>query len=255
MYTYVNSTTQRCPNKIIKIFQLEGFFPFAAGVNDTGGKPWAANISANFRKNSKRPEWYNQKLGRNWFKKKTRSKKLLLVFFMNQFPPPPQSIPYRMFRILSKSRGDIRESRCTTGINNTGGKIAAGINDTGGKFATSISDTGGKFLHHFLLRCWYQWQICHRCQRYRRQICHRCQRHRWQIATGINNTGGKFFHRCRWHRWQTLSCEYLREISKKFDTILMVKSEAWGKLIQEKNQKQKISWHCPFKGTVSRDFL
>jgi hypothetical protein len=25
-----------------------------------------------------------------------------------------------------------------------------------------------------------------------RQICHRCQRHRWQIATGINDTGGKF---------------------------------------------------------------
>jgi hypothetical protein len=30
-YIYVNSTTQRCPNKIIKIFLLEGFFhlPFA----------------------------------------------------------------------------------------------------------------------------------------------------------------------------------------------------------------------------------
>jgi hypothetical protein len=34
-YIYVNSTTQRCPNKIIKIFQFEGFFSFA-----TGGKPW-----------------------------------------------------------------------------------------------------------------------------------------------------------------------------------------------------------------------
>ncbi len=28
---------------------------FAAGVVDTGGQPWAANISANFRKNSKQP--------------------------------------------------------------------------------------------------------------------------------------------------------------------------------------------------------
>ncbi len=28
-------------------------------------------------------------------------------------------------------------------------------------------------------------------------------------------------------------------------------SLAGGKLIHEKNQKQKISWHCPFKG----DFL
>jgi hypothetical protein len=30
----------------------------------------------------------------------------------------------------------------TTGVNDTGGKIAAGINDTGGKFATGINDTG-----------------------------------------------------------------------------------------------------------------
>ncbi len=28
----------------------------------------------------------------------------------------------------------------------------------------------------------------------------------------------------------------------------MVYSGAWGKLNHEKNQKQKISWHCPFKG-------
>ncbi len=26
----------------------------------------------------------------------------------------------------------------------------------------------------------------------------------------------------------------------------MVYSGAWGKLIHEKNQKSKISWHCPF---------
>jgi hypothetical protein len=76
IYIYVYSTTQMCPNKIIKIFLLEGFFHLpCTGVADTGGKPWAANISANFRKNSKRPEWYNQRLGGNWFKKKTRSKK------------------------------------------------------------------------------------------------------------------------------------------------------------------------------------
>jgi hypothetical protein len=51
---------------------------------------------------------------------------LLLVFFMNQFPPPPQSIPLRLFKNFSKIRGDIRESKCTTGINDTGGKFAAG---------------------------------------------------------------------------------------------------------------------------------
>jgi hypothetical protein len=31
-------------------------------------------------------------------------------------------------------------------------------------------------------------------------------------------------------------------------------SRAGGKLIQEKNQKQNILWHSPFKGTVSQDF-
>ena len=70
-------------------------------------------------------------------------------FFHESVSPQPQSIPCRPFRIFSKIRGDIRESRCTTGINDTGGKIAAGINDAGGKFATGISDTGGKFFHHF----------------------------------------------------------------------------------------------------------
>ncbi len=33
IYRYVNSTTHRCPNKIFKTF------PFAIGVNDTGGAP------------------------------------------------------------------------------------------------------------------------------------------------------------------------------------------------------------------------
>jgi hypothetical protein len=47
---------------------------FATGVVDTGGQPLAANISANFRKNSKRPKWYSQGLGGNCFMKKTRSK-------------------------------------------------------------------------------------------------------------------------------------------------------------------------------------
>jgi hypothetical protein len=41
---------------------------------------------------------------------------LLLVLFMNQFPPQPQSIPLRPFRIFSKIRGDIRSSRFATGV-------------------------------------------------------------------------------------------------------------------------------------------
>ncbi len=34
---------------------------------------------------------------------------------------------------------------------------------------------------------------------------------------------------------------------EKFEMAVMVYSDAWGKLIHEKNQKSKISWHCPFK--------
>jgi hypothetical protein len=53
-----------------------------------------------------------------------------------------------------KIRGDIRKSRCTTdinntGVNDTGSKMVAGINDNGGKFATGIDDTSGKLCHQF----------------------------------------------------------------------------------------------------------
>ncbi len=63
-----------------------------------------------------------------------------------------------------------------------------------------------------------------------------CRWDRWQIC-----------HRFCWHRWCTLTCEYLREFSKKFEMILMSFSGALGKVIHDKNLKQKISWHCPFK--------
>jgi hypothetical protein len=38
-----------------------------------------------------------------------------------------------------------------------------------------------------------------------------------------------------------LECEYLHELSKKFETALIVYLGAWGKLIHEKNQKSKNS--------------
>ncbi len=46
-------------------------------------------------------------------------------------------------------------------------------------------------------------------------------------------------HRCRWHRWCTLSREYLREFSKKFEKAVLVYSDAWGKLIHEKTRSRK----------------
>ncbi len=104
-------------------------------------------------------------------------------------------------------------------------------------------------------------------------VCHRCCLHRWQIATsvvdnsgkfaasivdsggkfatGINSaseTGGKICPWCRirgkfatgvWYRWCTFTCEYLREFSKKFETVLMEYSGAGGKLIHEKKPEAK----------------
>ena len=46
--------------------------------------------------------------------------------------------------------------------------------------------------------------------------------------------------------WQTLSYEYLREFSKKFETTLMVYSGAWGKLIYEKIRRRKSCGTAPF---------
>ncbi len=57
-------------------------------------------------------------------------------------------------------------------------------------------------------------------------------------------------HRCRWYWWCTLTCEYLREFSNKIVTVLMDYSGAGGKLIHQKNRKQKISWHCPFNVVI-----
>ena len=77
-------------------------------------------------------------------------------FFHESVSPQPQSVPLGPFRIFSKIRGDIRKSRCTTCVNDTGGKFATTpvanfatifpcVVDTGGKFATGVNDTGGKF--------------------------------------------------------------------------------------------------------------
>ncbi len=82
-------------------------------------------------------------------------------FFHESPSPKTLIITLGSFWIFSKIRRDIHKSRCTTGVNDTGGKFAAGINDTVSKFATGIKDTGSKF-------------------------CHRYQRHRWQIMGTIS---------------------------------------------------------------------
>jgi hypothetical protein len=53
-------------------------------------------------------------------------------------------------------------SRCTTGINDAGGKFATGttgVNDTGGNFAANVNGTGGKFATGG--KKWEQYQTVH----------------------------------------------------------------------------------------------
>ncbi len=102
---------------------------------------------------------------------------------MNQFPPPPQSIPLRPFRIFSKIRGDIRDVKVHHQCqhNNTwetGGKICRRCRWYQRQFSAVVVDTGGKFV------------------------------------TGVIDNGGAPCH-----------CEYLREFSKKFETVLL--GENW----------------------------
>ncbi len=63
-------------------------------------------------------------------------------------------------------------------------------------------------------------------------ICHRCQ--------SLGDTGG-----APWFA-NISTCFWT-----KFRMILMLFSEDWGKMIHEKNLKQKISWHCPLNKYLS----
>ncbi len=62
-----------------------------------------------------------------------------------------------------------------------------------------------------------------------------------------------FYRRCRWHRWTTSIRDYLREFSKKIETISMAYSGARGTLIYEKNLKSKTSCQTPFKYDMELD--
>ncbi len=94
---------------------------------------------------------------------------LLLVFFMNQFPPSPRIFHLDLFEFFRKfaeifaSQGapplsmtlvanlpPVSATRVANfppifaSIVDIGGKFASGVNDTGGKYATGVVDTGGK---------------------------------------------------------------------------------------------------------------
>jgi hypothetical protein len=85
--------------------------------------------------------------------------------------------------------------------------FATGVIDTGGKSVAGVVDTGGNLP---LVSTTLGKLVA-------------------KFAAGVADTGGTF------------TCEYLREFSKKFETVLMGYSGAGGKLIHEINQKQNIS--------------
>jgi hypothetical protein len=87
---------------------------------------------------------------------------------------------------------------------------ATGFIDTGGKFAAGVVDTGGNLP---------------------------------PVSTTLAKLVAKFVPSVSLIPVVDLygTCEYLREFSKKFEMVLMGYSGAGGKLIHEKNQKQKIS--------------
>ncbi len=112
-------------------------------------------------------------------------------------------------------RWDIRKSRCTTSINNTGGKIAAGINEP-----------GGKFFRQFCWCCWYWWQametisdswqlkvnLKEKIYLYANSTTQRCPK---EIMRTFLIEDFSICHQCQRHQWSTLRCEYLCKFSKK----------------------------------------
>ncbi len=124
-------------------------------------------------------------------------------FFSLSVSPQPQSIPLRSFQIfrifpeIFASQGAPPKSTTPAANFSTSFPCVVDI-DTGGKFATGVNDTGG---------IQYEQLSSQRCPK---EI-----KHFWRKIFSI-------CHRCQRHRWCTLSCEYLREFSKKFETALMV---------------------------------
>ncbi len=120
-------------------------------------------------------------------------------FFHESVSPKHLSIPVRPFRIFSKIRGDIRGSRCTTGVNDTGGKWKKSSSRKiliilfGHLWVVELTYTY-IFAFKFTIRCLQPdivLIICHRCRWHRWQICCRCRWYRWQFATGVVDPCGK----------------------------------------------------------------
>ncbi len=165
---------------------------------------------------------------------------------MNIVSPKHLSISWWPFRIFSKIRRDIRGSRCTTGVVDTGGKLEKIFNQKNFNYfvwtplgsRVTININFCLQIHFKEYAAWYCFHILPPVSLI-------------PVANlpPVSTTLAKLVancHQCRWYRRCTLTCEYLREFSKKFETVLMGYSGSGEKMTHEKNQKQKISLLCPF---------
>jgi hypothetical protein len=121
---------------------------------------------------------------------------LLLVFFMNQFPPSPRILHLDRFEFFRKI-AEIFESQgappvSTTPVANLPPVSATPVANFSSIFA-SVVDTGGNLPPVSTIPAANLPPVsttlvanCHRYQRHRWQICHRCQRQRWQIMATIS---------------------------------------------------------------------
>ncbi len=147
----------RSPSPKPLIITLGSFQFFSKIFNDTGGKlpPVSMTPAANLPPVSKTPA----------------------ANFATSSPDKPLIITLGSFQIFSKIRGDIRKSRCTTGVNDTGGKLPP-VSTTPAANLPPVPSIPAANLPPVA--------YCHRYQWHRRQICHRCHWHRWQIIGTIS---------------------------------------------------------------------
>jgi hypothetical protein len=182
--------------------------------------------------------------------KGTVSQDFRLLVFHESVSPKTLSIQLGPFRIFLKIWGDIRSSRCTTGVIDTGGKW-----EKSSVIKVLIVLFGHLFEVELTHRHIFPFKFTLRSQQpdIVPIICHRCHWDRWQICRQYRWNLRQFCHQCPWYRWCALNCEYLREFLKKFETVLKGYSSAGGKLIHKKTRSKKSCDTAPVRHVTGND--
>ncbi len=162
---------------------------------------------------------------------------LLLVLFMNQFPPSPRVSRKTVSNFFENSRRYSQLKVCHRCQRHRWQMEKIFNQKNFNNFVWSPLGSRGNIYINFCLQLHFQVSAAWYCSQYLPpvsmtpvanlppasltpvanfatgvnntrgtggKICPRCHRHRWQIC-----------HQCRWHRWCTLTCEYLCELKKK----------------------------------------